>query len=330
MESMDSLATPAGGVNNNALNADGAANTNGTANSAAESFTPANSAAGSFSAVNSTAAGASSPMGERPIALRAVDLVKDYGKGENLVHALRDVSVSFERGAFTAIMGPSGSGKSTLMHTLAGLDSITSGQIIFDGQDITDFNDKQLTLLRREKVGFIFQSFNLLPMFDARQNILMPLTLANKRVDKEWFDLLVNTLGLQDRLTHRPAEMSGGQQQRVAIARALISKPSVIFADEPTGNLDSVSSAEVLTLMRDLVKELGQTIVMVTHDATAASYTDRAIILADGQIVADREHPQAQEMSDLLTSIMQEIVGKQASAHHLAAHSVHSLNASQA
>lgn len=330
MESMDSLATPAGGVNNNALNADGAANTNGTANSAAGSFTPANSAAGSFSAVNSTAAGASSPMGERPIALRAVDLVKDYGKGENLVHALRDVSVSFERGAFTAIMGPSGSGKSTLMHTLAGLDSITSGQIIFDGQDITDFNDKQLTLLRREKVGFIFQSFNLLPMFDARQNILMPLTLANKRVDKEWFDLLVNTLGLQDRLTHRPAEMSGGQQQRVAIARALISKPSVIFADEPTGNLDSVSSAEVLTLMRDLVKELGQTIVMVTHDATAASYTDRAIILADGQIVADREHPQAQEMSDLLTSIMQEIVGKQASAHHLAAHSVHSLNASQA
>lgn len=320
MESMDSLATSTGGVNNNALNADGAANTNGTANSAA----------GSFSAVNSTAAGASSPMGERPIALRAVDLVKDYGKGENLVHALRDVSVSFERGAFTAIMGPSGSGKSTLMHTLAGLDSITSGQIIFDGQDITDFNDKQLTLLRREKVGFIFQSFNLLPMFDARQNILMPLTLANKRVDKEWFDLLVTTLGLQDRLTHRPAEMSGGQQQRVAIARALISKPSVIFADEPTGNLDSVSSAEVLTLMRDLVKELGQTIVMVTHDATAASYTDRAIILADGQIVADREHPQAQEMSDLLTSIMQEIVGKQASAHHLAAHSVHSLNASQA
>ena len=330
MESMDSLATPAGGVNNNALNADGAANTNGTTNSAAESFTSENSAAGSFSAVNTTAAGASSPMGERPIALRAVDLVKDYGKGENLVHALRDVSVSFERGAFTAIMGPSGSGKSTLMHTLAGLDSITSGQIIFDGQDITDFNDKQLTLLRREKVGFIFQSFNLLPMFDARQNILMPLTLANKRVDKEWFDLLVNTLGLQDRLTHRPAEMSGGQQQRVAIARALISKPSVIFADEPTGNLDSVSSAEVLTLMRDLVKELGQTIVMVTHDATAASYTDRAIILADGQIVADREHPEAQEMSDLLTSIMQEIVGKQASAHHLAAHSVHSMNASQA
>ena len=330
MESMDSLATPAGGVNNNALNADGAANTNGTTNSAAGSFTPANSAAGSFSAVNSTAAGASSPMGERPIALRAVDLVKDYGKGENLVHALRDVSVSFERGAFTAIMGPSGSGKSTLMHTLAGLDSITSGQIIFDGQDITDFNDKQLTLLRREKVGFIFQSFNLLPMFDARQNILMPLTLANKRVDKEWFDLLVNTLGLQDRLTHRPAEMSGGQQQRVAIARALISKPSVIFADEPTGNLDSVSSAEVLTLMRDLVKELGQTIVMVTHDATAATYTYRAIILADGQIVADREHPQAQEMSDLLTSIMQEIVGKQASEHRLAAHSVHSLNASQA
>ena len=320
MESMDSLATPAGGVNNNALHADGAANTNGTANSAAGNFTPA----------NTTAAGASSPMGERPIALRAVDLVKDYGKGENLVHALRDVSVSFERGAFTAIMGPSGSGKSTLMHTLAGLDSITSGQIIFDGQDITDFNDKQLTLLRREKVGFIFQSFNLLPMFDARQNILMPLTLANKRVDKEWFDLLVNTLGLQDRLTHRPAEMSGGQQQRVAIARALISKPSVIFADEPTGNLDSVSSAEVLTLMRDLVKELGQTIVMVTHDATAASYTDRAIILADGQIVADREHPQAQEMSDLLTSIMQEIVGKQASAHHLAEHSVHSLNASHA
>ena len=210
------------------------------------------------------------------------------------------VNVTFERGKFTAIMGPSGSGKSTLMHTLAGLDSATSGHILLDGADITTMNDKQLTLLRRHKIGFIFQSFNLLPMFTAEQNILMPLTLAGQKPDRKWFDMLVDTLGLRERLGHRPNELSGGQQQRVAIARALISKPSVVFADEPTGNLDSVSSAEVLSFLKRSVKELGQTIIMVTHDAVAASYADRAIVFADGQIVADVEHPSADQMSELL------------------------------
>ena len=236
----------------------------------------------------------------RGIAIQAVDLVKDYGSGANAVHALREVNVSFERGRFTAIMGPSGSGKSTLMHTLAGLDSATSGRILFEGKDLTHMNDKQLTLLRRNKIGFIFQSFNLLPMFTAEQNILMPLTLAGTKADREWLNLLVETLGLRQRLNHRPNELSGGQQQRVAIARALITKPSLVFADEPTGNLDSVSSAEVLGFLKQSVNELDQTIVMVTHDAVAASYADRAIVFADGRIVADEPHPTAEAMNNLL------------------------------
>ena len=235
-----------------------------------------------------------------PIAIEAIDLVKDYGHGENAVHALRGVNVRFEQGRFTAIMGPSGSGKSTLMHTLAGLDSATSGHIVFDGADITTMNDNQLTMLRRHKIGFIFQSFNLLPMFTAEQNILMPLTLAGDKPDHAWFDLLVDTLGLKQRLNHRPNELSGGQQQRVAIARALITKPKLVFADEPTGNLDSVSSAEVLSFLKRSVNELGQTIVMVTHDAVAASYADRAIVFADGQIVADESNPTAETMNELL------------------------------
>jgi putative ABC transport system ATP-binding protein len=237
-----------------------------------------------------------------PVAVEAIDLVKDYGEADNVVHALRGVNVSFERGRFTAIMGPSGSGKSTLMHTLAGLDSATSGRILLDGADITTMNDKQLTLLRRHRIGFIFQSFNLLPMFTAEQNIVMPLTLAGEKPDRKWFALLVDTLGLRDRLNHRPSEMSGGQQQRVAIARALISKPAVVFADEPTGNLDSSSSAEVLEFLRRSVRDLGQTIIMVTHDAVAASYADRAIVFADGRIVADETSPSAERMNDLLTS----------------------------
>jgi putative ABC transport system ATP-binding protein len=236
----------------------------------------------------------------RGIAIQAIDLVKDYGSGDNVVHALRGVNVSFERGRFTAIMGPSGSGKSTLMHTLAGLDSATRGHIMFGGGDLTQMNDKQLTLLRRRKIGFIFQSFNLLPMFSAEQNILMPLTLAGDKPDRSWFDLLVETLGLKQRLSHRPNELSGGQQQRVAIARALITKPKLVFADEPTGNLDSVSSAEVLGFLKRSVNELGQTIVMVTHDAVAASYADRAIVFADGRIVADEAHPTAETMNELL------------------------------
>ena len=233
-------------------------------------------------------------------AIEAIDLVKDYGSGSNAVHALRDVNIAFEQGKFTVIMGPSGSGKSTLMHTLAGLDSATSGHVMFDGKDLTRMNDDQLTLLRRHQIGFIFQSFNLLPMFTAEQNILMPLTLAGAKPDRQWLRLLVETLGLKERLNHRPNELSGGQQQRVAIARALITKPKLVFADEPTGNLDSVSSAEVLSFLKRSVNELGQTIIMVTHDAVAASYADRALVFADGQIVADEQRPTAESMNQLL------------------------------
>ena len=233
-------------------------------------------------------------------AIEAIDLVKDYGSGSNAVHALRGVNIAFEQGRFTAIMGPSGSGKSTLMHTLAGLDSATSGHIMFDGKDLTRMNDDQLTLLRRHQIGFIFQSFNLLPMFTAEQNIVMPLTLAGEKPDRQWLNLLVETLGLKERLNHRPNELSGGQQQRVAIARALITNPQLVFADEPPGNLDSVSSAEVLSFLKRSVNELGQTIIMVTHDAVAASYANRAIVFADGQIVADVDQPSAEQMNDLL------------------------------
>lgn len=250
-----------------------------------------------------------------PTAVQAVELVKDYGSGESTVHALRGVNVSFAQGAFTAIMGPSGSGKSTLMHTLAGLDSATSGRILFEGRDITHLKDNDLTLLRRESIGFIFQSFNLLPMFTAEQNILMPLTLAGKKPDRAWFARLVATLGLGDRLGHRPNELSGGQQQRVAIARALITKPTVVFADEPTGNLDSVSSAEVLDFLRTSVKELGQTIIMVTHDAVAASYADRAIVFSDGRIVADQPDPQAERMSELLNEVRLDLLQNTVSAN---------------
>ena len=234
------------------------------------------------------------------IAIEAINLNKVYGRGENAVHALRDVKVQFQRGRFTAIMGPSGSGKSTLMHTLAGLDSATSGSIMLNNRDLTKMNDNELTLLRRHDIGFIFQSFNLLPMFTAEQNILMPLTLSGDKPDREWFNLLVQTLGLGERLGHRPNELSGGQQQRVAIARALVTKPEVVFADEPTGNLDSVSSAEVLSFLQRSVRELSQTVIMVTHDAVAASYADRAIVFSDGRIVADEQNPSVESMNALL------------------------------
>ncbi|WP_231129404.1 ABC transporter ATP-binding protein [Bifidobacterium choloepi] len=235
--------------------------------------------------------------------IQAIGLTKDYGDGEAAVHALRDVDVAFEQGRFTAIMGPSGSGKSTLMHTLSGLDTVTAGEVIFDGRDITKLNDNELTLMRRHDVGFVFQNFNLLPMFTAEQNILMPLTLAGEKSDREWFDRLTTTLGLTDRLRHRPNELSGGQQQRVAIARALITKPKVVFADEPTGALDSASSAEVLGFLRGSVREFGQTVIMVTHDPVAASYADRALVVADGRIVRDISDPEAAAMSELLTDI---------------------------
>ncbi|MGO1338828.1 MAG: ABC transporter ATP-binding protein, partial [Cellulosimicrobium funkei] len=207
------------------------------------------------------------------------------------VHALDGVDVDFERGHFTAIMGPSGSGKSTLMHLLAGLDTATSGHAFIGDTEVTGLNDNALTQLRRDRVGFVFQSFNLLPMFTAEQNITLPVELAGGKVDRAWFETLVRTLGLEARLSHRPSELSGGQQQRVAIARALIAGPEVVFADEPTGNLDSRSGAEVLSFLRRSVRELGRTIIMVTHDPTAAAYADRVVLIADGRIAGDITDP---------------------------------------
>ena len=218
-------------------------------------------------------------------------LTKVYGSGASAVRALAGVDVDFGAGAFTAIMGPSGSGKSTLMHLLAGLDTATSGSVRLGDTEITRLGDRALTTLRRDRIGFVFQSFNLLPMFTAAQNILLPLELAGAQVDAAWYETLVETLGLGPRLTHRPAELSGGQQQRVAIARALVTKPDVVFADEPTGNLDSRSGAEVLSFLRRSVRELGRTVVMVTHDAAAAAYADRVVLLADGRIAGEIVDP---------------------------------------
>ncbi|MDQ2743804.1 MAG: ABC transporter ATP-binding protein [Chloroflexota bacterium] len=215
------------------------------------------------------------------------EISRRYGEGDAVVDALRDATVTFAPGTFTAIMGPSGSGKSTLMHILAGLDTPTSGTVTIDGIDITALNDKDLTLLRRDKIGFVFQFFNLLPMLTAEENITLPLKIAGKKIDRTFLNDLVHTMGLEGRQSHRPAQLSGGQQQRVAIARALINRPAVVFADEPTGNLDSASSSEVLRLLRRAVDDLGQTIVMVTHDALAASIADRIIFLSDGRIVRD-------------------------------------------
>ncbi|MGI5505749.1 ABC transporter ATP-binding protein [Lentzea sp. CA-135723] len=215
----------------------------------------------------------------------AADLVKVYGSGDTAVRALDGVTVGFRPAAFSAIMGPSGSGKSTLMHCLAGLDTATSGAALLGGKDLTRLSDTALTKVRRDRVGFVFQSFNLLPALTARQNVLLPLTLAGRPVDQAWFAQLVEVLGLSERLSHRPPEMSGGQQQRVALARALVTRPDVVFADEPTGNLDSRSAADVLNLLRRAVREFGQTIVMVTHDDRAASYADAVVHMADGRVV---------------------------------------------
>jgi putative ABC transport system ATP-binding protein len=218
----------------------------------------------------------------------ATELRRRFGEGEAAVDALAGVTVSFERGRFSAIMGPSGSGKSTLMHILAGLDRPTSGTVTIDGTEITGLDDGDLTRLRRDKLGFVFQFFNLIPVLTAEENILLPLSIAGRDSDRAYFDQLVETVGLRDRLTHRPAELSGGQQQRVAVARALVSKPAVVFADEPTGNLDSKSSDEVLGMLRRSVDELGQTVVMVTHEDHAASFADRVIVLRDGLIDTDQ------------------------------------------
>jgi putative ABC transport system ATP-binding protein len=217
----------------------------------------------------------------------ASDVHRRYGKDDTAVDALRGVSLEIPTGQFAAVMGPSGSGKSTLMHILAGLDRPTSGTVIIAGQDVNKLNDKKLTLLRREHIGFIFQFFNLLPMLTAEENILLPLQIAGEKVDREWADSMIERVGLADRKTHRPAELSGGQQQRVAIARALISKPTVVFADEPTGNLDSKTSGEILELLREAVDTLNQTTMMVTHDAHAAAIASRALFLDDGRIVRD-------------------------------------------
>jgi putative ABC transport system ATP-binding protein len=217
----------------------------------------------------------------------ATDLRRRYGEGEAAVDALDGVTVGFPRGAYTAIMGASGSGKSTLMHCLAGLDTPTGGTVVIDGVELGPLSDAKLTELRRDKIGFIFQAFNLLPVLTAEENLILPLTLAGQKADDGWVEQLIQTVGLGDRRTHRPAELSGGQQQRVAVARALVHKPAVVFADEPTGNLDSKASAEVLDLLRQAVDEFGQTVVMVTHDPDAAAIADRLIELADGRIVRD-------------------------------------------
>ena len=219
--------------------------------------------------------------------VRLQGVSKIYGSGDAQVRALDDVSVGFGAGEFTAIMGPSGSGKSTMMHILAGLDAPTSGHVFVEDTDITALKDTALTKLRRDRIGFVFQSFNLVPTLDARANILLPMRLAGKAPEKEWFDLIVNSLGIANRLNHRPSEMSGGQQQRVAVARALMSRPAVIVADEPTGNLDSHSTAEVMDLLRRAVDELGQSVIMVTHDTSTAAYADRVLVCRDGRIVSD-------------------------------------------
>ncbi|UWZ39813.1 ABC transporter ATP-binding protein [Dactylosporangium roseum] len=237
------------------------------------------------------------------VAARAVDVWKVYGSGEAQVIALHGVNVELERGHFTAIMGPSGSGKSTLMHTLAGLDSVTRGEVFVGDTKLTGMSDGDLTNLRRTKVGFIFQQFNLLPTLTAEENILLPLSIAGRKPDKAWYDTVIATVGLKDRLGHRPSQLSGGQQQRVACARALVSRPEVIFADEPTGNLDSRSGAEVLSFLRNSVRDFGQTIVMVTHDPNAASYADRVIFLADGQIVDELWEPTADAVLDKLKGL---------------------------
>ena len=240
-------------------------------------------------------------VGLAPVpAARAVAATKVYGHGDTAVVALDDVSVEMPTGRFTAVMGPSGSGKSTLMHCMAGLDSLTSGQVFVGEQDLGQLSEDELTLLRRDHIGFVFQAFNLVPTLTAIENITLPMTLAGRKADSEWLDLVIKTTGLADRLGHRPSELSGGQQQRVAVGRALASRPQIIFADEPTGNLDSRSGTEILDFMRRAVREMGQTIVMVTHDPVAAAYAEVALFLGDGRIVDEMADPTAERVLDRL------------------------------
>ena len=236
-------------------------------------------------------------------AARATALTKTYGSGDTQVHALREVSVTFDRGEFTAIMGPSGSGKSTLMHCLAGLDTATSGTVTIGDTDLTDLDDKQMTALRRDRIGFVFQSFNLVTTLTALENITLPLDIAGRAADQEWLDTVVDRLGLRDRLDHRPSELSGGQQQRVACARALAGRPDIVFGDEPTGNLDSRSSGEVLSILRAAADEFGQTVVIVTHDPRAAAYADRVVFLADGAAIDELANPTAEGVLDRMKQL---------------------------
>ena len=247
-------------------------------------------------------AGASTVPGPGDFAARTQRIAKVYGHGDARVVALDGVTVGIPRGRFTAIMGPSGSGKSTLMHCMAGLDSVDSGEVYIGDTELTRLKDKQLTRLRRDKIGFIFQAFNLVPTLTALENITLPMDIAGRRPDREWLDTVIDTVGLRPRLKHRPSELSGGQQQRVACARALASRPEIIFADEPTGNLDSRSGAEVLGFLRDSVRRMGQTIVMVTHDPTAAAYADQVLFLSDGQIVDTMAEPTAERVLERMKS----------------------------
>jgi putative ABC transport system ATP-binding protein len=240
--------------------------------------------------------------GTQPAA-RGVELVKVYGKGDAEVRALDGISVGFAPGQFSAIMGPSGSGKSTLMHCMAGLDTITAGHVYVGDVELSSLNDKELTRLRRDKIGFIFQAYNLVPTLTAAENITLPMDIAGRKPDQEWVDRLIDIVGLRDRLSHRPAELSGGQQQRVAAARALASRPDIVFADEPTGNLDSRASAEVLEFLRKSVAEFDQTVVMVTHDPVAASYAERVVFLADGRIVDEMTGPTADRVLDRMKGL---------------------------
>ena len=238
-----------------------------------------------------------------PPAARVRNLTKTYGTGQALVTALDDVSLDIAAGEFTAVMGPSGSGKSTLMHCCAALDTGDSGSVFIGEQDLTRLKDKALTRLRRDEIGFVFQSYNLVPTLTARENILLPLSIAGRKPDQEWYDAVISTVNLADRLSHKPNELSGGQQQRVAVARALVSRPRIVFADEPTGNLDSRSGAELLSFLRSAVRELGQTIVMVTHDPVAAAYTDRVVFLADGKVIEELRDPDRERILEIMSTM---------------------------
>ena len=237
------------------------------------------------------------------LAARAVDAVKIYGGGDTAVRALGGVTIDFPEGHYTAIMGPSGSGKSTLLHCMAGLDALTSGKVFIGEVDLTTLDEKHLTLLRREKVGFVFQAYNLVPTLNAEENITLPIDIAGRKPDRTWLDTVIDTVGLRPRLGHRPSELSGGQQQRVAAARALASRPAIVFADEPTGNLDSKSSAELLGFLQQAVREFGQTIVMVTHDPIAAGYADRVVFLADGRVVDEMAEPTAEKVLERMKGL---------------------------